>query len=59
MPPQDAQAPMEMHHFGSGICSQILRSTGIIFSAIRPETIIRSACRGENRMTSAPKRARS
>src|SRR6185503_8874085 len=59
MPPHDAQAPIEMHHLGSGICSQILRRTGIIFSEIRPETIIRSLWRGENRITSAPKRARS
>src|SRR6185436_15458240 len=35
------------------------RSTGAIFRETRPETIITSACRGEARKTSAPKRARS
>src|SRR5437773_7337445 len=35
------------------------RRTGAIFRATRPETIITSACRGEARKTSAPKRARS
>ncbi len=34
-------------------------STGIIFMATRPATIMRSHCRGLNRMTSAPKRAMS
>ena len=50
---------MLMHHFGSGIWSQIRWRTGIIFIATRPATIIRSHCRGLNRMTSAPKRAMS
>ena len=50
---------MLMHHFGSGICSQIRWSTGIIFMATRPATIIRSHCRGLNRITSAPNRAMS
>ena len=54
-----AQAPMLMLHFGSGICSQIRWRTGSIFITTRPATIIRSHCRGLNRMTSAPKRARS
>src|SRR5438874_10379545 len=35
------------------------RSTGAIFLATRPETIITSACRGLARNTSDPKRARS
>src|ERR1043165_2459452 len=35
------------------------RSTGAIFRETRPETIITSACRGEARNTSAPKRAKS
>jgi hypothetical protein len=35
------------------------RSTGAIFRETRPETIITSACRGEARKTSEPKRARS
>ncbi len=50
---------MLMHHLGSGICIQIRCRTGIIFIATRPATIIRSHCRGLNRMTSAPKRAMS
>src|SRR4051794_10680688 len=33
--------------------------TGIIFIATRPATIIRSHCRGLNRITSAPNRAMS
>src|SRR5690606_27571194 len=35
------------------------RSTGAIFRESRPAMIIRSACRGEARNTSAPKRAMS
>src|SRR3954469_20423937 len=58
-PPVEAQAPMLMHHFGSGIWSQIRCKTGIIFITTRPATIIRSHCRGLNRITSAPKRAMS
>ncbi len=50
---------MLIHHLGSGICSQIRWSTGIIFMATRPATIIKSHCRGLNRITSAPKRAMS
>ena len=34
-------------------------STGIILMVTRPATIIRSLCRGENRMASAPNRAMS
>ena len=58
-PPVHAQAPIEMHHFGSGICSQIRCSTGSIFITTRPATINRSHCRGLNRITSAPNRAMS
>ena len=58
-PPLLAQAPIEMHHFGSGICSQIRCSTGSIFITTRPATISKSHCRGLNRITSAPNRARS
>ena len=50
---------MEMHHFGSGICSQMRLSAGAIFRATVPETIIRSDWRGLGRKTSAPKRAMS
>ena len=50
---------MLIAHFGSGIWSQIRWRTGSIFIATRPATIIRSHCRGLNRMTSAPNRAMS
>jgi hypothetical protein len=50
---------MLMHHFGSGICCQIRCSTGSIFMATLPATIIKSHWRGLNRMTSAPNRAKS
>src|SRR5919107_2587930 len=59
MPPVLAQAPKASTHFGLGIRSEIWRSTGAIFWLTRPATIIRSACRGEARKTSMPKRARS
>src|SRR5688572_16167238 len=58
-PPDDAHAPIDMHHLGCGIWSQILRSTGAILYETRPAQISRSACRGENDMRSMPKRARS
>jgi hypothetical protein len=48
-----------MHHFGSGICSQIRCSTGTIFMTTRPATSIRSHCRGLKRIASDPKRAMS
>src|SRR5262245_36376966 len=50
---------MEMHHFGSCICCQIRCRTGSIFITTRPATINKSACRGLNRIASAPKRAMS
>src|SRR5579885_1272850 len=56
-PPTLEQAPIEIHHFGSGICSHTRFSTGPIFSVTVPATIIRSDCRGEGRNTSAPNRA--
>src|ERR1700754_1998661 len=59
MPPEDAQTPMEITERGSGIWSNNCRTTGAIFWLTRPATIIRSACRGEARKTSMPKRARS
>src|SRR5579884_1988787 len=58
-PPTLEQAPMEMHHFGSGIWSQMRFSTGAIFSVTVPATIMRSDCRGLGRKTSAPNRAMS
>src|SRR5512135_2356043 len=50
---------MEMHHLGSGICSQMRLMGPAIFRLTVPATIIRSACRGLGRKTSAPKRAMS
>src|ERR1700730_10285720 len=51
------QAPMEMHHFGSGIWSQMRLRTGAILRVTVPATIMRSDWRGLGRNTSAPKRA--
>src|SRR5579859_7645655 len=48
-----------MTHFGSIIWSYTWRRTGAIFWLTRPATIIRSACRGDARNTSMPKRAES
>src|ERR687884_1946788 len=59
MPPVDAQAPIEMHHFGCGICCQMRRRTGASLNGTRPAQISTSACRGEKLMRSMPKRARS
>src|SRR3954471_2887326 len=59
MPPELAQTPMASTHRGAGMWSYICRRTGAIFWLTRPATIIRSACRGEARKTSMPKRARS
>src|SRR5579883_2730739 len=58
-PPTVAHAPIEMHHFGSGIWSQMRFSTGAILSVTVPATIMRSDWRGLGRNTSAPKRAMS
>src|SRR3954469_23791078 len=57
--PDEAQAPIEMHHFGCGICCQIRRSTGASLNGTRPAQMRRSAWRGENACRSMPKRARS
>src|SRR6476646_3576631 len=59
MPPLDAQAPMEMHHFGCGICCQIRRITGASLKGTRPAQISTSAWRGEKLIRSMPNRARS
>src|ERR671917_1784546 len=59
MPPVDAHAPIEMHHFGWGICCQIRRSTGASLNGTRPAQISTSACRGEKLIRSMPNRARS
>src|SRR6476646_7489532 len=59
MPPLDAQAPIEMHHLGCGICCQIRRSTGASLNGTRPAQINKSACRGVKACRSMPKRARS
>ena len=50
---------MEITHLGSGICSYRRRITGAILFETRPAMIIRSLCRGEPRITSAPKREMS
>src|ERR1044071_7194512 len=59
MPPVDAQAPMEMHHLGCGIWSQIRRMIGASLNGSRPAQIRRSACLGEKLIRSMPKRDRS
>src|SRR5215212_11343967 len=59
MPPEEAQAPIEMHHFGCGIWSQIRRITGASLNGSRPAQIRTSAWRGEKLIRSMPKRARS
>src|SRR3954462_10283523 len=59
MPPEDAQAPIEMDHFGWGIWSQIRRITGASLNGSRPAQISTSAWRGEKLIRSMPKRARS
>src|SRR5580704_3121678 len=56
-PPTLEHAPIEMHHFGLGICSHTRFSTGDIFSVTVPATIIKSAWRGDGRNTSEPNRA--
>src|SRR4029079_7774526 len=57
--PDDAHAPIEMHHLGCGICCQMRRSTGASLYGTRPAQMSRSACRGENAWRSMPNRARS
>src|SRR5437870_12469630 len=59
MPPVLAHAPIAMHHFGVAIWSHSrLTAPAILYTHV-PATIITSHCRGENRITSAPKRAMS
>src|ERR1041384_7442782 len=57
--PLEAQAPIEMHDLGWGICCQMRRSTGASLNGTRPAQISTSAWRGEKLMRSMPKRARS
>ena len=59
MPPVEAQAPIEMDHFGCGIWSQIRRMTGASLNGSRPAQIKTSAWRGEKLCRSIPNRARS
>ena len=54
-----AQAPMAMQYFGSGIWFQSRTTCGAIFLVTVPETMSRSAWRGDGRKTSEPKRAMS
>src|SRR5271157_718281 len=58
-PPPEAQAPIARTYLGSGIWLYKRTMVGIIFLVTVPDTIIRSLCRGEGRMISIPKRARS
>src|SRR3954471_22682759 len=57
--PLEAQAPIEMAHFGCIICCQMRRSTGASLNGTLPAQISTSACRGEKLIRSMPKRARS
>src|SRR6476619_5110176 len=59
MPPELEQAPIAITHLGRSIWSYTWRSAGAILCDTRPDTIIRSAWRGEERNTSDPKRAMS
>src|SRR5215216_6749260 len=59
MPPDEAQAPIEMHHLGCGIWSQIRRMTGASLNGSRPAQISTSAWRGEKLCRSMPNRAMS
>ena len=55
----EQHAPIEIAHLGSSIWSHIRRITGAILIDTRPDRMIRSACRGEARSASHPKRAMS
>src|SRR3954470_5963136 len=57
--PDEAHAPIEIAHFGCGICCQMRRSTGASLNGTLPAQMSTSACRGEKLMRSMPKRARS
>src|SRR6478752_1832023 len=59
MPPDDAQAPIEMLHLGCGICCQMRRMIGASLNGTRPAQMRTSAWRGEKLMRSMPNRARS
>src|SRR3954451_15409830 len=58
-PPEIAHAPIAMQYFGSGIWFQSRTTCGAIFLVTVPDTISRSAWRGEGRKTSEPNRAMS
>src|SRR5687768_8025560 len=59
MPPLEAQAPIEMHHFGWGICCQMRRMIGASLNGTLPAQISTSAWRGEKLIRSMPNLARS
>src|SRR6266481_7815293 len=59
MPPLEAQAPIEIAHFGCGICCQMRRMIGASLNGTRPAQMSTSAWRGEKLMRSMPNRARS
>src|SRR5688572_2798174 len=56
-PPVEAQAPIAMAHFGSGIWSYTRRTTGPIFKVTVPAIMIKSLCRGLGLNTPAPNRS--
>ena len=56
-PVEVAHAPIEITHFGSGICWYRCRITGAIFCDTRPAIIIKSDWRGEPRIVDALTRA--
>jgi len=58
-PPEIAHAPIAMQYFGSGIWFHRRTTCGAIFFVTVPETMRRSAWRGDGRKTSEPKRAMS
>src|SRR4026208_2088446 len=57
MPPELEHAPIAITHLGCSIWSYTWRSGAAILCDTRPDTIIRSAWRGELRNAPAPKRA--
>src|SRR5258707_3021206 len=59
IPPVDAQAPIEITHFGWGIWSYTRRITGASLNGRRPAQMRTSAWRGLNAWRSIPNRAKS
>src|SRR3989442_13810332 len=57
MPPEEAQAPIEITHFGSGIWSKMRFTAGGLFFVMGPAPLIQSAWRGQKRRGPAPQPA--